>query len=297
MNHIISVPLDPGLAEFIGKKGSENGITFYNRKAGDNAIVALAPTSIADRFYAVAESMLLSGQIVVSTANLDRLFGEVVVACSLLDRKVIFTDDNPVEQFLKSARIERFEVSGRETLQEKILEHGHENDGEETRVDIDRAFPVKGLGTVLLGIVTKGTLKVHQELYHSGGKKITVRSIQSQDIDIEEAGTWTRVGIVPKGVEHDEVEKGDLLTSSRPVLKVKKARASIRISSVGPEIMQRGSRYFFVSNFSAAFATVESVDGGSVELGFEKHIPLEAGDEYLLIRVVSPRIFAAGRVL
>ena len=33
-NIVASVFLDPELASMIGKKGSENGITFYNRKSG-----------------------------------------------------------------------------------------------------------------------------------------------------------------------------------------------------------------------------------------------------------------------
>jgi len=87
MQHVISVPLDPRLAEFIGKKGSDDSIAFYNRKVDDSTIVALAPSS-EDKFYAAAESMLISSQIVISTAVLDKLFGEVLVAASLLDRHV-----------------------------------------------------------------------------------------------------------------------------------------------------------------------------------------------------------------
>ncbi len=297
MHHIVSVPLNPALAELIGKKGSGNGITFYNRKTDDGAIVALAPTSISEKFYSVAESMLLAGQIVVGTDNLDKLFGEILVACSLLDKRVIFTKDGSIEQFLKGVKIGRHDFSDSSQIVQKILEHSQEYDNSETRVDIDKAFPVKGLGTVLLGVVTKGTLKVHQELYHGSGKKIVVRSIQSQDADMQEVGTGTRVGIVPKGIEHDEVEKGDLLVSANPVQRVKRAAVSIRMNSVSPEALHKGFHYFFVSNFSVSFATIESVEGESAELGFEKQIPVEKGDQFLLMREAVPRIFASGRVL
>jgi hypothetical protein len=43
MNIVISVPVDENLAAFIGKKGSENSITFYNRKLEKDVVVALYP--------------------------------------------------------------------------------------------------------------------------------------------------------------------------------------------------------------------------------------------------------------
>ncbi len=237
MNYIVSVPLNPKLAETIGKKGSENSITFYNRKLENDVIVALGPTSIMDKFYAVAEAMLLSSQIIVSTADLDKLFGEILVACTVLDKHVIFTKDSEINQYLKGADFD-YEILEGDAVQ-KILERKPKYDESETRIDIDKAFPVKGLGTVILGVVTKGTLNVHQELYHSSGKKITVKSIQSQDVDMQEVGSGTRVGIVPKGIEHEEIEKGDLLLSSKSIPRAKKAKIMIKMNKIAPENLQK----------------------------------------------------------
>ena len=211
MHYVVSVPFDPKLAEFIGKKGSENSITFYNRKIEDNVIVALAPTSILEKFYAVAESMLLSSEIIVSTADIDKLFGEIVVACSLLNKHVVFTKESNIDKFLNSIKINSVEFVEREDILHRILSHKPDYASDSVRIDIDKAFPVKGLGTILLGIVTKGTVKVHDELFHSSGKKVSIRSMQSQDMDMTEAKTGTRVGLAIKGMEHEEFEKGDVL--------------------------------------------------------------------------------------
>ncbi|MCW6160259.1 MAG: hypothetical protein LVQ95_04190 [Candidatus Micrarchaeales archaeon] len=297
MQHVISVPLDPRLAEFIGKKGSEDSITFYNRKVDDSTIVALAPSS-EDKFYAAAESMLISSQIVISTAALDKLFGEVLVAASLLDRHVIITTDNNIDQYLKGIEIKGHEFADRKDVLEKILSFRPKYDaGGQVRVDIDKSFPVRGLGTVALGIVTKGTIKQHQELYHSSGKRITVRSMQSQDVDVTSALPGTRIGIVPKGIEHDEIEKGDLFTEAQHD---KKSTARVRIarsSGINPEKIEVGRYYDLISNFSYSRSKVEEISGDELALRFDRSTALLPGDELLLMRDKAPRIFASGRVL
>jgi selenocysteine-specific translation elongation factor len=296
MHHVVSIPLDPRLAELVGKKGSENSITFYNWKKDNDVIVALTPSSIEEKFYAVAESMLLSDEIIVSTSDIDKLFGELVVACSLLDKHVVFTDDSNIDKFLSSIKIKDFEISTRTEIVSKIVSRKPDYKDGAVRIDIDKAFPVKGLGTVALGIVTRGTVKVHDELYHSNGKKATIRSMQSQDMDIMEASPGTRVGLALKGIEHDEIEKGDLI-SSKQIPKKNVISAKIKVNGVSKEDIQLENRYNFISNFSLSLALVEKVEGENITLKFEKPVPLELNDEFLLLRSGAPRIFASGRVL
>ncbi len=59
-NHIVAIPNSVELASFIGKKGSENSITFYNRSIDGNVITVLTPTSIEDKFYALSEILTVS---------------------------------------------------------------------------------------------------------------------------------------------------------------------------------------------------------------------------------------------
>src|SRR5271155_445634 len=101
MHYIISVPLNENIASFIGKKGSEESLVFYNRKIDDHVIVALYPSNDETKqHYAIAESMLLASQIAISTASIDKLFGEIIVAASLLQRRVILLDENDVSKIL-----------------------------------------------------------------------------------------------------------------------------------------------------------------------------------------------------
>lgn len=106
MNIVVAVPVDENLASFIGKKGSANSITFYNRKSESDVIVVLFPSQDDEKVRALAESLLLSSQILLSTSMLDKKFGEALVASSLLDKKLMLTSDNSIEQMVKGMGME-----------------------------------------------------------------------------------------------------------------------------------------------------------------------------------------------
>ena len=291
MNRIVSIPLNEELAELIGKKGSVNGVSFFNRKIGEDVIVALYPTNAAEKPYGMAESMLVSDLIVISTADVGKEFGEALVAASLLNKKVFLTNENDVGKFLAGGLLKDYEVVGKEELIDKILAHKVEKTDSAVRVDIDKAFPVTGIGTVTLGVVISGTVKVHDTLHHNSGKTITVRSMQSQDIDVKEAQPGTRVGIAIKGMEHGEIEKGDVFSSSQ-ISNAKKIIATLSTSKIANEKMAENSQYLLVSNFSHTNAKVKP--GSEAEFILEKPTPLMPGDKILLIREQPPRIFASG---
>lgn len=163
------------------------------------------------------------------------------------------------------------------------------------RVDIDHAFPVKGVGTVALGIVTRGVLNQHDKLYHTSGKQVTIRSIQSQDVDITSAGVGTRVGVSLKDIGEDEIKKGDLLTSA-PVTRAKRIVISYKTSPVGKENMTEGALYGIALGFSYSECNVAKAGNAEIELTLSSPMAAEIGDEVLLVREKVPRIFASGKV-
>jgi selenocysteine-specific translation elongation factor len=80
------------------------------------------------------------------------------------------------------------------------------------RVPLDHSFPVKGVGAVALGVVRQGTLKAHDRLrLWPTPKMVEVRSLQVHDIDRKEVGCGERVGAALKGVEADEISRGQVL--------------------------------------------------------------------------------------
>ncbi|MDE1810929.1 MAG: hypothetical protein KGH66_02725, partial [Candidatus Micrarchaeota archaeon] len=157
MNILLGIPLDSELADYIAKKNSVNGMVLYERKVGDKMIIAMAPTSIEEKFYALPESLLLADQIVLSTRNVDKLFGEVLVACKLLDKRTIITKDSDIAAMLKGIALQDSVLAEREELIQLITEHPSKVEAAApVKVAIDRCFSVKGIGVVALGIVTRG---------------------------------------------------------------------------------------------------------------------------------------------
>jgi selenocysteine-specific translation elongation factor len=294
-NIVVAILNDQELAGYIGKKGSSNGVAFYNRKAPEATITALAPTDFEGKPYAVAQAMLMADIIVVSTKNVDSAFGESIVGGTLLGKEILLTDENDVAKIVSNLDAKAVRTVGREELLRSIEGYDKSVDMKGIRVVIDRAFPVKGIGTVLLGIVRSGVLKKHGILFNSSGKGISVRSLQAQDVDIDSADPGTRVGISVKGVESDDIDKGEVL-SDTPVKRVAEIRAEVTISPAVKGVSLDSGDFTLVSDFSATAAKIKGVQG-QYTITLEKPLPVCGGDAFLLVRRSKPRIFAVGKVL
>ena len=298
MNIIVAVPVDEELADFIGKKGSADSIAFFNRRLGDDVIVALFPNQEDEKIYALAESLLVASQVVLSTKSIDKKFGEALVASSLLGKRIILTDDNDAGALAKSAGISGYDTASREDLLEKLRSGAVPPGNEQVRVDLDKAFPVKGIGTVVLGVVTRGTIRQHDKLFHTSGKEVVVRSLQSQDEDVTSAEKGTRVGISLKDISDEDIKKGDLLTT-KPLGRRSRIIVSYKQSNAVREKLAEGTNYGVAVNFSYSECVLRKLDEANhrLELELKAPMPVEAGDTLLLIRRDVPRIFASGEVI
>lgn len=80
------------------------------------------------------------------------------------------------------------------------------------RLWVDRAFSVKGAGTVVTGTLAAGTVSVGDEL-ELGRQLVTVRGVHSENKSVDSAGPVTRVALNLRGVAADQVHRGDALLS------------------------------------------------------------------------------------
>lgn len=294
-NKIIAVPLDESLGSFIGKKGSEGSITFYNRKLDDGVLVAMAPAELGEKISALPCTLLMAEQIVVSTAAIDKLFGEVLIASLLLGKRIIFTKDGDISGLIAGMDTGKFTFADRNDLIDKILAYKAESNGGETRVEVDRCFNVKGSGTVLLGVVARGTVAKHDKLISKDGKEITVRSIQCQDVDVDSAEIGSRVGLAIKGADENDLKKGDVLSKTK-IPTVSSISVELAQSNLAKEEISAGKQYSFFFGFSSCSCMVEAVSQGRASLKLDKGMQIQKGDTIMLGRQNVPRIFASGRV-
>ena len=81
-----------------------------------------------------------------------------------------------------------------------------------TKIVIDHCFDVKGVGTVVLGKVSRGNVKQYDTLkFLPNGDDVLVKSIQMHDDTVPEASSPGRVGLSVKGLSPDDVQRGDVL--------------------------------------------------------------------------------------
>ena len=79
---------------------------------------------------------------------------------------------------------------------------------------VDRVFTVKGVGTVALGFILSGTVRVHDQLRPIPGPpglRADVKGIQVNDVDFDSAGRGIRVGLSLRGVEPQDLERSHWL--------------------------------------------------------------------------------------
>ena len=96
------------------------------------------------------------------------------------------------------------------TVVDQIPPHENHN---QPRLAVDRIFTVQGIGTVVTGTLTGGTLQKGQTvLTHPPGRETRVRGLQSHNHDQEVAQPGTRTAINLAGLSRDAVPRGATIT-------------------------------------------------------------------------------------
>lgn len=82
------------------------------------------------------------------------------------------------------------------------------------RLPVDRVFKLQGIGTVITGTLTGGTLRRGQTVaIQPSGKKARIRSIQSHNRDVEASGPGMRTALnLPDLNAVEDIHRGDTLT-------------------------------------------------------------------------------------
>jgi len=82
------------------------------------------------------------------------------------------------------------------------------------RLPIDRAFAMKGFGTVVTGTLISGSIGAEDEVeLFPGGKLLRVRGVQSGGKSIERAIAGQRTAVNLAGIDHSEVKRGMTLAT------------------------------------------------------------------------------------
>ena len=82
------------------------------------------------------------------------------------------------------------------------------------RMTVDDVFVIKRRGLVATGRVESGTLRVGDTVRINGGPHATVDAIEVFRKSIDEAGVGENIGVLFKGIEKGQIDRGTVLTAS-----------------------------------------------------------------------------------
>ena len=152
---------------------------------------------------------------------------------------------------------------------------------------IEDVFGIKGRGTVVTGRVERGTIKVGEpvEIIRFGDTRATVATgLEMFHKQLDETQAGDAVGILLRGVDRDEVERGQVLVKPGSMKPYTKAKAEVYILS-----REEGGRHTpFFTGYKPQFYIRTSDITGSIGLpeGVEMVMP---GDNVQMdIELISP---------
>nr|SBO94047.1 Selenocysteine-specific translation elongation factor [Nonomuraea gerenzanensis] len=188
--------------------------------------------------------------------------------------------------------------------------------GDAVRLWIDRVFTIKGAGTVVTGTLTRGTLRVGDEL-ETGGGRVRIRGLQTLGEKAERVSATARVAVNLRGVDRDDLSRGMALVtpeawSPAQVIDVRLTAAPDRRaeavvphpgSAQGREAVvphpgsaQRRKAAVLHVGSAAVPVRVRLLGGDTARLTLDRPLPLRTGDRGLL-RDPGRREIVAGLVV
>jgi len=155
------------------------------------------------------------------------------------------------------------------------------------RLWVDRAFTVRGTGTVVTGTLGAGTVRAGDEL-DLRGRRVRVRGLQSLGVAAESVTAVARVALSLRGVDRDEVGRGDvLLTPERfRLADLLDVRVSAQAATLPAEVVLHAGS-------AAVPVRLRPLGPDTARVTLSRPLPLRAGDRALL-RDPAAQVVAAG---
>jgi selenocysteine-specific elongation factor len=183
-------------------------------------------------------------------------------------------------------------------------ETGAKSAGTLPRLPIDRAFVMKGFGTVVTGTLISGSIRREQELeLHPAAKRVRVRGIQVHGAATEQARAGERTAVNLAGVATEELARGMMLDQPGTLEPARQIDVRLQLLA-GAKPLRHLSRvhvHCFASETVAQVRLLEDKQlepGGSVLAQLRPVEPLLVvpGDRFI-IRQFSPVITIGGGVV
>jgi selenocysteine-specific elongation factor len=174
------------------------------------------------------------------------------------------------------------------------------------RMPIDRAFTIRGAGTVVTGTIHSGTVHEGDELaVMPGGKRVRVRGLQLHGATVSAIGPRHRAAINLVGVEKDELRRGDVLAAGDSLVPTDLLDARIELLPGKLRPLRSGTWVELHIGTAEVGARVVLLSGDAVAAGTEALVQLKledqvacaAGDRFILRGSTGEHTIGGGVVL
>ena len=192
-----------------------------------------------------------------------------------------------------------------ETIDKKTEDIQARNIEKNARLNVDRAFQVKGFGTVVTGTLTEGVINVGDELViYPKEIKTKVRNIQVHSQDVTQATAGQRTAINLANIKFDDIKRGYTLATAGSLTKTYMIDTEIKLindESANLKLWDRVRVYIGTEEIMARVVPLgaeELAAGGNgfAQLRLEEEIAVKNYDKFI-IRTYSPMITIGGGVI
>ncbi|UOY03283.1 selenocysteine-specific translation elongation factor [Blastococcus sp. PRF04-17] len=156
------------------------------------------------------------------------------------------------------------------------------------RLWIDRAFTIRGAGTVVTGTLAAGSVAVGDRL-QLGDREAAVRGVQSLGEAVPSAAATARVALNLRGIAVEELSRGDALLTPGAF----RATGTVDVTLAGaPEGRLPTEAVVHVGSATVG-ARLRPLEGPVVRLRLNAALPLRVGDRLLLREPGTRRVLGA----
>ena len=231
----------------------------------------------------------------------------------LVDRDTLELVRMEAQEFLRNSFLEHAPIvpvsaktgAGLGELKKALLDAAANSSAKDSagyfRLPIDRAFAMKGFGSVVTGTLISGSLGAGDEVeLFPRGERLRVRGVQSGGKSVERATPGQRTAVNLAGIEHSALKRGMVLATPGKFRKTR--RLDVRLELL-PSVrkMKQGARVHFHAGTVETIAEVsfhgakELLPSGSAfaNLKLQDEILVLPGDRFI-VRQFSPVLTIGG---
>lgn len=224
-----------------------------------------------------------------------------MVEADILDHvEGTFLQDAPV------VRVSAVTGEGIDLLKQRIADLVEQvrprNEDRACRLPVDRAFTIKGFGTVVTGTLVDGTVSVGDEVEVYPQRKLTrIRSLQNHNESAESMSAGMRVAANLQGVERKEVSRGCIVAKPGTLRQADRLLTHVLVSGDSPFDVRNSSRVHFYTGTEELMCRVRLLDAdalppgedGFAQLVFDRPVTARNHDRFI-IRFFSPVVTIGG---